>query len=877
MHLATSPRGLLNYGNPVNRQAPLNRNVALWWYVLPQRAGSPRWFDIAGTNHGTLLNGITWEGRSNLGGHGSVHCDAGSSQTITTGGELLGLSGLSKVTIGGWFYRTTTATPLSFGRDGSGIGGERFLISQFSDGITYFIAETPAFGTAYRSYADNLTGWNRIDMVFNGSLGAGNSIETYINGQVVGASTSGISPTTVYANSVPITLNIANNAWYGTGNYNDCSIHFRAFTAREIYLRYLASRTGYQQELNYSRRPFIFDMGGSAPIIEQPTGVGLSAINVPGSRILDHGNPAKSKAGLNDGLLAWFHVHPSTKGGPTAREIVRGQNFTLIGGTAWSGDAPSGMQGGSLSFDGTDDYAESTTLGQYLKEIGDGPYLIQGWIKLNATGRNDFFAWKNSGGSNDISFYTNASTMLEHHAVVGGVGGTVAIGGTALSTGVWYHVAARRTVVSGTVTNLVFLNGVDVTSIPASTAADFSGMDTNRVWLGSNHTAFSPLAGFNLDGKIADFRISKNPYANSYRASRQNYQSELNFNRRIWPLGGSDPGLPSGQTIAGTVASSQTSVIPPTVTVGTATLTPSAVTTQTTAVPPTVTAGSTSIAATATIASSQTSVIVPTVTPGTVTLTPSAVTATTTVIAPSLSAGGVISPDAIVAQSSAITPSLTLGTVTLTPDTITSVTTIIVPTASPGTVTLTPDAVTTQTTVLPPTVFALDAPQTIVMGVILSQTSAVAPTLYVATADTDFIVAFYHAEPTLKLNTKSFPTLAMTLQVIPTLDFTIMSENEINIGEPYSVVIERAHKFDETDFLIDGVLEAQLMTTGEVPIGSAVILTYVGGSRYRYKGTIPGAVTAGLTDETDYYIDVTGTIGSLPVNRRLTRKAVIGN
>jgi len=71
-------------GNLVNRAAPLNRGMVIWWLHLPNRltGGGNTLRDIWGLNHGTLTNGPTWSGPIGRPAYGSLGFSSASSQSV---------------------------------------------------------------------------------------------------------------------------------------------------------------------------------------------------------------------------------------------------------------------------------------------------------------------------------------------------------------------------------------------------------------------------------------------------------------------------------------------------------------------------------------------------------------------------------------------------------------------------------------------------------------------------------------------------------------------------------------------------------------------------------------------------------------------------
>jgi hypothetical protein len=96
--LALPGQRLLNYGNLVNWDAPLNRGLVSWWLQLPQLRGGPKLFDIAGRNHGTLTNGPTWGG--SLGRPGQFGALAFSGSNYVALSQPIALTGALTIQFG---------------------------------------------------------------------------------------------------------------------------------------------------------------------------------------------------------------------------------------------------------------------------------------------------------------------------------------------------------------------------------------------------------------------------------------------------------------------------------------------------------------------------------------------------------------------------------------------------------------------------------------------------------------------------------------------------------------------------------------------------------------------------------------------------------
>lgn len=112
-------------------------------------------------------------------------------------------------------------------------------------------------------------------------------------------------------------------------------------------------------------------------------------------------------------------------------------------------------------FDGTGDFVSAAHATE-LSVPGSGDVCLEAFIRLSATGRiHTILDKRASSGSTEYSFQVTAANVLQF-ALFNSVSGVVglAVGATALTTGVWYHVAGVRYLNAGTNNIYVFLDGV---------------------------------------------------------------------------------------------------------------------------------------------------------------------------------------------------------------------------------------------------------------------------------------------------------------------------------------------------------------------------------------------------------------------------------
>jgi hypothetical protein len=150
---------------------------------------------------------------------------------------------------------------------------------------------------------------------------------------------------------------------------------------------------------------------------------------------------------------------------------------------------------------GTSSYLSDGT-GDYLEVLSDsdlqfgslGSYTVEAWIYLNSLGKVNRIFYKGTNQSTSIRFSVSAGDVLQAlHA------GTIITGITALTTGVWYHVALVRNADLGTFR--IYLNG-SVEAYTTGVTGNVSNGDPVSIG------GIAATAGDSFDGYIDDFRIS---------------------------------------------------------------------------------------------------------------------------------------------------------------------------------------------------------------------------------------------------------------------------------------------------------------------------------------------------------------------------------
>ncbi len=264
------PQTKLNAGSPVNKYNPLNRNLVNWWLVSPLNhpsyKGGSRLLDLCGRNHGTLINGVTWQGSSGRqGGRGSLLFDGVDDYVempLVNSGESYKPTGA--MTISGWFL----------GRGAVGGSPNDLIIAGFGtmDEVGqrgYWLASSGSAGTYFHIASDavtiigtddsgspghNSTVWTHYTGVYVPSV----SLTLYRNGLQIAQNTSSIPATQYQGNGIPLRIGARlSNSTYWVGNQDNIQVYSRALSSTEVWNLYNLSRQNYQGLLNTYKTPIV--------------------------------------------------------------------------------------------------------------------------------------------------------------------------------------------------------------------------------------------------------------------------------------------------------------------------------------------------------------------------------------------------------------------------------------------------------------------------------------------------------------------------------------------------------------------------------------------------------------------------------------------
>ena len=175
-------------------------------------------------------------------------------------------------------------------------------------------------------------------------------------------------------------------------------------------------------------------------------------------------------------------------------------NGTLINGPTFDAD-----NGGSIVFDGVDDY---TNLGDVL-DLGTNNLTINAWINLSPSPNTDMYIFSKSlfgAQSYRYGFSVSQTKLLTFFQGNGG-SDVIPRGITVLSTNTWYMVT---TVINRSSNILMYINGVQESFTGSNTVSQWNNLNfqsTNPSRVGSYTTSNNTGANLFFKGKIASLQV----------------------------------------------------------------------------------------------------------------------------------------------------------------------------------------------------------------------------------------------------------------------------------------------------------------------------------------------------------------------------------
>ena len=454
--------------------APVVDSSLVLWLDAGQTASYPgtgtTWTDLSGNgNTGTLTNGPTYN--SNNGG----------AITLDGGDDIIacGTFSLSYLTISTWVYKTSSATNQGICRKNN-----NWAVSQYNG--TLQVAPGTSWMFYDTGYTIPLNTWVNIVYTYSGT-GVSGTQAVYINGSNIWNGSVGTGP--ISPNSNTVRVGYDDNSWYWGGQISNVQLYNRPLSAAEVQKNYnaLAPRYGLPR------------ISGAGIIRTTPTIVYASELDeFTGVPVVD------------SSLVLWVDAgqetsYPGT--GTTWTDLSgNGNTGTLVNVPTYNSEA-----GGSLVFDGVDDYIDCGNNSSLSSIGGTTNITVSAWVYHTAYG----------GGGQPYSVITvkgnpwtwlmeNPSNTFRFRITAGGA--DVNVGDTSthlLNT--WYNVVGTydgsniRIYVNGVLKNTQAQTGTLATNAVTAKIGTFQG--TN----------------YNLTGRIANVSV----YNRTFSAAeiQQNYNA----------------------------------------------------------------------------------------------------------------------------------------------------------------------------------------------------------------------------------------------------------------------------------------------------------------------------------------------------------------
>ncbi len=203
-----------------------------------------------------------------------------------------------------------------------------------------------------------------------------------------------------------------------------------------------------------------------------------------------YGVKLQKGSGTVSDLIAYYRLD-ETSGTSAADSSGNGKNSTLNGGVSWT----AGRNGNAVSLNGSDGYVSMPA--GIMNGLND--FTVVGWIRLNSNSTwNRIFDF--GTGTTVYMFLTGSAGSVPRFAITTNSNGSEQqINGTsALSTGIWTHVAVT---LSGT-TGTLYVNGVQAGQNANMTLKPSSLGNTTQNYIGKSQWS-DPY----LNGLVDEFRI----------------------------------------------------------------------------------------------------------------------------------------------------------------------------------------------------------------------------------------------------------------------------------------------------------------------------------------------------------------------------------
>lgn len=418
------------------------------------------WNDLSGNNYnGAMVGDMVYTPNN-----GGVMLFDGGNDYVSFA-DINALDGLNQITISFWMNKPI----LTYGSAGDGLitkwgstGNKTFAMLANSTGLSFYIYSGSTAYILTIPHIPSANTWYNIIFMYNGT-----AMTCYING-VLQATTTSVS-ITMNSTTHPVKIGTYQNLNdFFKGNMNDVLIYNRALTTDEIYNLYNSTKHKY-------------NISNKGPVLQ------LDANNV------------NSYIGTG---TAWSDISGY------------GNNGTLNGGVAYSNS-----NGGVMSFDGVNDYVNSTSL-NFTDTI-----TVSVWKKRNSTiqgtaGSCIIGKW---GSTNSFILYDRESIKRSQFVLYTNNGTFIVSDGTTESDTIWHHLVATY---DGT--NLKFYkDGILTENISATGTINQSSIPIELGRYGTSPT-YNYFSGLINDSLIYNRALSQQEVSDLYNSQKNKYILDTN-------------------------------------------------------------------------------------------------------------------------------------------------------------------------------------------------------------------------------------------------------------------------------------------------------------------------------------------------------------
>ena len=229
---------------------------------------------------------------------------------------------------------------------------------------------------------------------------------------------------------------------------------------------------------------------------------------------------------VTDGLVLYLDAAntKSYPGSGTAwSDLSRsGNNGTLVNGPTFNSG-----NGGSIVFDGTNDYVDCGFISRNI--LNNNQFTLNYWLRMTGSARGDFFNIKNfNTPQDDIGFFIDTNNKLYAYFKVGdvitvNVTGYAAVSNTTFIRNTIYNICVQKDTSQKIV---MYVNGI-LDNNTYSTITNTTNVASTQLWIGSNRTNLTtpavPFPGNIYQTSIYNKALTAQEIQQNYNATKTRY------------------------------------------------------------------------------------------------------------------------------------------------------------------------------------------------------------------------------------------------------------------------------------------------------------------------------------------------------------------